>query len=167
MSAPRDAPGSRQRPRKIGDVARELGVSPHVLRYWESEVPELAPRKTRGAHRLYRPEDVALCRRLRALIREEGLTLAAARRRLAAEGAPSEGRPGATERPGRPGAPSPPQGPERTTLIALRQRLVGLLDELEAMGPGDPAEGPNPVVLVQPLLGGAAPEGLVSKSARR
>jgi hypothetical protein len=52
-------------------------------------------------------------------------------------------------------------------LIALRQRLVGLLDELEAMGPGDPAEGPNPVVLVQPLLGGAAPEGLVSKSARR
>jgi DNA-binding transcriptional MerR regulator len=74
---------------KIGEVASLVGVKTHVLRYWESELGSIRPLKTRGAHRMYRREDVATFCTVRALLHDEGLTLAAVKRRLAgAERAP-------------------------------------------------------------------------------
>jgi DNA-binding transcriptional MerR regulator len=67
---------------KIGDVAEVVGVKPHVLRYWESEINALRPLKTRGAHRMYRRADIEIACLLRRLLHEEGYTLSGAKKRI-------------------------------------------------------------------------------------
>lgn len=64
---------------KIGDVARLVGVEPHVLRYWETEFPRLKPRKSPTGHRLYSRTEIERLRRVRCLLHERGFTLAGAR----------------------------------------------------------------------------------------
>jgi UDP-N-acetylglucosamine/UDP-N-acetylgalactosamine diphosphorylase len=66
----------------IGEAARLLGVRPHVLRYWESELPLLAPRKGRTGRRQYSAHDLQLLFRLKHLLYERRLTLEGARREL-------------------------------------------------------------------------------------
>ncbi len=66
----------------IGEAARMLGVKPHVLRYWESELPMLAPRKGRTGRREYTAQDLQKLLRLRTLLYEERYTLEGARREL-------------------------------------------------------------------------------------
>ncbi len=66
----------------IGEVADLAGVKPHVLRYWESQIPALQPRKNRAGKRVYRPEEVALVLQVRHLLYEEKLTLDGVKRRL-------------------------------------------------------------------------------------
>jgi DNA-binding transcriptional MerR regulator len=68
---------------KIGEVARLLDVPPHVLRYWEDEFPRLRPHKSRGGQRLYRRADIELLVRIKTLTRDEGFTIAGARKELA------------------------------------------------------------------------------------
>lgn len=67
---------------KIGEVAKIVGVRPHVLRYWESEFSALRPMKTRGAHRVYRRRDVELAMLVRQLLQDQGYTIAGAKKRL-------------------------------------------------------------------------------------
>src|SRR5689334_20688724 len=67
---------------KIGEVAEIIGVRPHVLRYWESELPALRPMKTRGAHRVYRRRDVELAMLVKRLLQDEGFTISGAKKRL-------------------------------------------------------------------------------------
>jgi DNA-binding transcriptional MerR regulator len=67
---------------KIGEVAEIVGVRPHVLRYWESEMPALRPLKTRGAHRVYRRRDVELAMLVKRLLQDEGFTISGAKKRL-------------------------------------------------------------------------------------
>jgi DNA-binding transcriptional MerR regulator len=67
---------------KIGEVAEIVGVRPHVLRYWESEMPALRPMKTRGAHRVYRRRDVELAMLVKRLLQDEGFTISGAKKRL-------------------------------------------------------------------------------------
>ena len=67
---------------KIGEVAKIVGVRPHVLRYWEGEFPSLRPMKTRGAHRVYRRRDVELAMLVKRLLQDEGFTITGARKRL-------------------------------------------------------------------------------------
>ncbi len=67
---------------KIGEVAKIVGVRPHVLRYWESEFPCLRPMKTRGYHRVYKRRDVELAMLIRRLVQQEGFTIPGARKRL-------------------------------------------------------------------------------------
>jgi DNA-binding transcriptional MerR regulator len=74
---------------KIGEAASLVGVKAHVLRYWEAEIRALRPLKTRGSHRMYRREDVETFRLVRKLLQEDGLTLAAVKKRLAAGAAAS------------------------------------------------------------------------------
>ena len=50
--------------RTIGEVSDEIGVPQHVLRYWETRFPELKPITRAGNRRYYRPDDVALVRRI-------------------------------------------------------------------------------------------------------
>jgi UDP-N-acetylglucosamine/UDP-N-acetylgalactosamine diphosphorylase len=66
----------------IGEAARLLGVKPHVLRYWESELPMLAPRKGKTGRREYSAQDLQLLLRLKHLLYERRLTLEGARRAL-------------------------------------------------------------------------------------
>jgi DNA-binding transcriptional MerR regulator len=61
--------------RTIGEVAKALGIRPHVLRYWEEQFAGLAPIKRSGSRRYYRPEDVALIVQIDRLVHREGYTL--------------------------------------------------------------------------------------------
>jgi DNA-binding transcriptional MerR regulator len=61
--------------RTIAEVAAELGVATHVLRFWESKFAQLKPMKQRGGRRFYRPEDVALLRHIQHLLYNEGYTI--------------------------------------------------------------------------------------------
>ncbi len=67
---------------RIGQAADELGLRPSVLRYWESEFPQLEPVRTAKGQRLYTEEHLALLRTIRRLVHDEGLTIEGARRRL-------------------------------------------------------------------------------------
>lgn len=66
----------------LQEVCESTGLEPHVLRYWETEFPQLRPRKGSNGSRQYRDKDIALVERIRALLLDEKLTLQAARRRL-------------------------------------------------------------------------------------
>ena len=68
--------------RTIGEVARETGIAPHVLRYWESRFPQIRPSRGTGNRRYYRPEDVETLRRIRTLLHDEGYTVEGAVRLL-------------------------------------------------------------------------------------
>jgi DNA-binding transcriptional MerR regulator len=70
---------------KIGEVCELIKVQPHVLRYWESEFPMLAPEKNRAGQRVYRRKDVELVLRIRDLLYEEQFTIAGAKKKLADE----------------------------------------------------------------------------------
>lgn len=68
---------------RIGEVATLVGVKPHVLRYWETELGLLRPMKTRGSHRQYRRRDVEIARLVRQLTEVEGYTIAGAKKKIA------------------------------------------------------------------------------------
>jgi DNA-binding transcriptional MerR regulator len=59
----------------IGELAGELGVPQHILRYWETRFPQLRPLQRAGNRRYYRPDDVALARRIHSLLTHEGYTI--------------------------------------------------------------------------------------------
>lgn len=61
--------------RTISEVASDLDVQPHVLRFWESKFPQIKPLKRGGGRRYYRPEDVDLLRRIRVLLYRDGYTI--------------------------------------------------------------------------------------------
>ena len=61
--------------RTISEVASELDVPQHVLRFWESKFTQVRPLKRGGGRRYYRPEDVELLRRIRALLYADGYTI--------------------------------------------------------------------------------------------
>ena len=61
--------------RTIGELAGDLGVPQHILRYWETRFPQLKPLQRAGNRRYYRPDDVALARRIHRLLNAEGYTI--------------------------------------------------------------------------------------------
>jgi len=61
--------------RTISEVANELDVPSHVLRFWETKFTQVRPMKRGGGRRYYRPEDVDLLRRIRSLLYEDGYTI--------------------------------------------------------------------------------------------
>ena len=61
--------------RTISEVADELNVPQHVLRFWESRFPQIKPVKRAGGRRYYRPSDVALLTGIKRLLHDEGLTI--------------------------------------------------------------------------------------------
>lgn len=61
--------------RTISEVAEELEVPQHVLRFWESRFPQVRPLKRAGGRRYYRPDDVALLRRIRQCLYDQGYTI--------------------------------------------------------------------------------------------
>jgi len=71
--------------RTIGELAQEIGRPQHILRYWETRFPQLRPLTRAGNRRYYRPEDVALVRRIHHLLADEGYTIRGVQRLLAGE----------------------------------------------------------------------------------
>jgi DNA-binding transcriptional MerR regulator len=70
---------------KIGEVCDITGIQAHVLRYWESEFPMLAPQKNRAGQRTYRKRDVEMVLRIKELLYDELYTIAGAKKRLTNE----------------------------------------------------------------------------------
>ena len=101
---------------KIGEVARIVGVEPYVLRYWETEFRNVRPRKTRGGQRMYSRGDVETFLRIKGLLRDEGFTIAGARKRLGA---------------GRAARAEPGGGPEAVAADEGTARLVVEIARLE------------------------------------
>jgi len=104
--------------RTISEVASDLDVPSHVLRFWESKFAQVRPLKRGGGRRYYRPEDVELLRRIRQLLYEDGYTIKGVQKLLRDGGL----RPGAA-------ATAPAEG-ERLT-VSQRRALGELLSELE------------------------------------
>lgn len=72
-----------QKTYKIGQIAGLLGLKPFVLRFWETEFPELQPLRTPKGQRVYTAEHLRLLKSIQRLMHEEGMTLEGARRKLA------------------------------------------------------------------------------------
>jgi DNA-binding transcriptional MerR regulator len=73
--------------RTISEVADEIDVPQHVLRFWESRFPQIHPMKRGGGRRYYRPDDVDLLRGIRHLLYGEGYTIRGVQRILREQGA--------------------------------------------------------------------------------
>jgi DNA-binding transcriptional MerR regulator len=72
--------------RTISEVAEELDVPQHVLRFWESRFREIKPMKRGGGRRYYRPDDIDLLRGIRHLLYGEGYTIRGVQRLLREQG---------------------------------------------------------------------------------
>ncbi len=116
--------------RTIGELASDLGVPQHILRYWETRFPQLRPLQRAGNRRYYRPDDVALARRIHRLLNRDGYTIRGVQQLLKAGGAaPSE-----TEAQSQPLAQRADSADISThfpaaALRSLRQLLVDALEE--------------------------------------
>ncbi|WP_084506979.1 MerR family transcriptional regulator [Geminicoccus roseus] len=142
--------------RTISEVAEELDVAQHVLRFWESKFPQVRPLKRGGGRRYYRPEDIDLLRRIRSLLYDEGYTIKGVQKLLRVRRrGPSDAGEAAANAPGSqpeipripapsnppvpaavpPGLPDDRPSPDRQGAAApemaeQRQALVELRDEL-------------------------------------
>jgi DNA-binding transcriptional MerR regulator len=118
--------------RTISEVAGELDVAQHVLRFWESKFPQVRPLKRGGGRRYYRPEDVDLLRQIRSLLYEEGYTIKGAQKLLKSQRrfGPGDGEAVADTA----GAPAEPRARPRPELTPeVRRRLLELREELVAL----------------------------------
>src|SRR5215471_11710137 len=70
---------------RIGEVSRLCGLPSYVLRFWETEFPQLKPPKSSSGQRTYRRPDVENILRIKKLLYDEGFTIAGARHQLRAE----------------------------------------------------------------------------------
>ena len=72
--------------RTISEVADDLDLPQHVLRFWESRFPQIRPVKRAGGRRYYRPADVALLTGIKHLLRDEGMTIRGVQKILREQG---------------------------------------------------------------------------------
>ncbi len=75
---------------RIGEVARLCRLPAYVLRFWETEFPQLKPGKSSTGQRMYRRRDVETVVHIKKLLYEDGFTIAGARQSLRAENRPSK-----------------------------------------------------------------------------
>jgi DNA-binding transcriptional MerR regulator len=107
---------------RIGEVAGLLAVEPYVLRYWETEFPSLAPKKSGTGHRLYRRKDVELLLRIKHLLYDKRYTIEGARQSLRDD-----------SKAGKPKVPERNQGDLFTPdpLAGIRTELASILQILK------------------------------------
>ena len=114
----------------ISELSSEHGVAQHILRYWETRFPQLKPMQRAGNRRYYRPDDVALARRINRLLNEEGYTVRGVQKVLrSAETAPARPVSVAAE-PAPMAPPAPTQAtPDIFRLIQIRNRLAAAIGD--------------------------------------
>ena len=83
----------------IREVCEQTQLEPHVLRYWESEFPQLKPKKNRAGNRAYRDKDIEIIHRIKHLLYEEKFTIPGAKKRLSEEPGQKEAEPAAVSAP--------------------------------------------------------------------
>jgi DNA-binding transcriptional MerR regulator len=127
---------------RIGEVARLCGVETYVLRFWETEFPQMRPNKSGTGQRLYRKRDVELAMRVRRLLHDEGYTIAGARQVLAHENARSKS----------PQLPLIEGGAGSTQVQAKLKRVRTELRELLGMLSAAPARKPRATDRSRPNL---------------
>ena len=119
--------------RTIGELADELGVPQHILRYWESRFPQLRPLQRAGNRRYYRPADVALAYRIHQLLNQDGYTIRGVQQLLAAKGtapdAAPPAEPPAANAPSEPPAVVTRPGVSVAALRDLRDHLANALQD--------------------------------------
>ncbi len=103
----------------IGEVAEMFGVNKSVLRFWEHEFPQLKPKKAGRGIRQYRKEDIETLKLIYYLVKERGMTLPGARRRMRDQRATTLRNFETVER-----------------LKAIREELAGMCDALDALDGG-------------------------------
>ena len=139
QSSPRGGEKSASAFRTISEVANELSVPQHVLRFWESKFSQIKPMKRGGGRRYYRPEDIGLLRSIRDLLYHDGYTIKGVQRLLREGGAKSllddQAMASASSAPAKaaPGAPSAASAEVQTELRELLKELEalrGLLDKI-------------------------------------
>lgn len=136
--------------RTISEVATDLSVPQHVLRFWESKFQQIRPLKRGGGRRYYRPEDIHLISSIKDLLYNQGFTIRGVQKLLKENGRGSPSTPARTmvAEPQVPAsltpvqqaaAPSPqaqvqaqPQAP-RNLSLEKRREIEGILTELKAM----------------------------------
>ena len=128
-----DPPAKQEIPDKlyfrIGDVSRLAGVKAYVLRYWETEFPAIAPKKSGTGQRLYRRKDVELILEIKHLLYEKRFTIEGARKAIESREKPAAP-PTLSHRPG---------GPKQSSLFGvsapdfdgIRRELEDILDILK------------------------------------
>lgn len=118
--------------RTISEVAQDLDVPQHVLRFWETRFTQIRPLKRGGGRRYYRPEDVALLRLIRELLYDEGYTIKGVQK-LMREGALKQRL--AQLEAEQMAEPEPTAIADAGAAVdeALRQRLQAVLTELESL----------------------------------
>ena len=120
---PENTPKASGAFRTIGELSSETGLPPHILRYWETRFPQLRPLTRAGNRRYYRPQDVALVRRIDTLLNHEGYTVRGVQQ-LLARGAPAA-EPSVEATP----ALTPPAADLTHALRAIRDLLAAALAE--------------------------------------
>ena len=101
---------------KIGEVCKLAELQPYVLRYWETEFPQLAPGKSGGGQRLYTRGEVDIILRIKELLYQEGFTIAGAKKKLETEITEPE--------------PSAPSTAPRPDLARVKRELRAILEML-------------------------------------
>lgn len=114
---------------KIGDVARICGVETYVLRFWETQFPQLKPNKSGTGQRLYRRHEVELALEIKRLVHDEGYTLAGARQTLESG---NRRRAPESVRAVRPSSPAARQDAVAATVGHARAELREIVDQLAA-----------------------------------
>jgi DNA-binding transcriptional MerR regulator len=140
--AARRATKSAEAFRTISEVADDLDVPQHVLRFWESRFPQIKPLKRAGGRRYYRPDDVTLLRRIRQCLYEQGYTIKGVQKLLREGGLrPAEAAPRSAEAMSSTiaqltfAAPRPVRTEaQRRVLLELRHELTELRDMLRRIG---------------------------------
>jgi DNA-binding transcriptional MerR regulator len=128
--------------RTISEVASELDIPAHVLRFWETKFNQVKPLKRGGGRRYYRPEDVELLRGIRDLLYSDGYTIKGVQKLLREGGVKSVA--GAASTESREPAPAPApvasapvesaslDGQKRETIAAVLRELEDLRELLRA-----------------------------------
>lgn len=121
---------------RIGEVAQIVGVQPHVLRYWETEFRTIRPQKSGKGQRVYSRRDVEKLMKVKDLLKNQGFTIAGARKKLR----DPEAQVVALDAPEAEVAALPPAAPAtpvsqrariREALLAIRAEIVAVLDEAD------------------------------------
>jgi len=130
----RRQPKSAEAFRTISEVAQELEVPQHVLRFWESRFPQVRPLKRAGGRRYYRPDDVVLLRRIRQCLYDQGYTIKGVQKLLREGALRSDAPPPRPPVPGVTARGKDGEGTGRAALVELRRELTELRDLLKKRG---------------------------------
>ena len=130
--------------RTISEVAQELDVPQHVLRFWESRFREIKPMKRGGGRRYYRPDDLDLLRGIRHLLYGEGYTIRGVQRLLREQGVRF------VQNVWQPGAPQPVHRAVEEDEALEQPEADERVEAVRALPLGDPDDGERRALLDRP-----------------